>query len=29
MTKSLFVTAVIARLPLATLTIGTLVHVQT
>jgi MFS family permease len=28
MTKSLFVTAVIARLPLATLTIGTLVHVQ-
>jgi MFS family permease len=28
MTKSLFVTAVIARLPLATFTIGTLVHVQ-
>jgi MFS family permease len=28
MAKSLFVTAVIARLPLATFTIGTLVHVQ-
>jgi MFS family permease len=28
MTKSLFVTAVVARLPLATFTIGTLVHVQ-